>query len=74
MFLTVVGGDDADLLSGIPEKSHVLEYRYNVFSLAEILIEVRGGTKLSLPLKLRHINQLEGVDEARVTHFVSWVL
>ena len=74
LFLTVVGCNDADLFSGVSEQSHVLENSYHIFGLPEILVEVRGGAELSLSLELRYIDQLEGVDETRVTHFVSWIL
>ena len=47
VFLTVVCGQDGDLISRVTQQSHVHEQRDTVLSFSQILVEVRVGFRLT---------------------------
>ena len=59
MLLTVVSGQDRDLLSWIPTKSHVHECCDDVFSLGQVLIEVWRRFGFSYSVEIANINELK---------------
>lgn len=73
MLLTIVSSDDTYLLSRVANQSHVLIYRYNVFSLTKILIIERSWAEFSFILEIRDIYELESVGKASVGGDKLWV-
>ena len=59
MLLTVVSGQDGDLLSWISTKSHVHECGDDVLSFSQVLIEVGRRLGFSHAVEITNINELK---------------
>mmetsp|Transcript_13939 Transcript_13939/g.31586 ORF Transcript_13939/g.31586 Transcript_13939/m.31586 type:complete len:271 (-) Transcript_13939:13-825(-) len=64
--LPVVRGQDGDLGSWVSHQPHVHEEGHAVLCLAQVLVEVRRGLGLALPVEVLHVYELVVIGEARV--------
>jgi len=72
--LTVVGGEDGDLVGGVAEQSHEHVDCNNVLSLSEVLVEERTGLTLSNTIEVGNVDQLVVETEAGVGDLVVGVV